>query len=323
MDCLFCGHSLAALSEAGLPVRERVAFDPVLGRLWQVCPSCLRWNAVPFEDRWIVLELCERVAASGRMLLESEHLSLLEAGAHQLIRVGTPPRAEFAVWRYSRLADASVRSGGLLRRLLRIPERPVGGVLGADYHGGVVTVPPAWIGSPFLEDGGLLTLLFSSVPLAAQCPNCAFPFMLEPAAFSEVRLARERQGLAVVADCALCKRTGVVALKAARPALRMALAVVSRKHRSVPRVKRAVEPLDRYGTAEDFLARLGKRGASLGSLSPRLRLALWLSLDEWAEAELLEAEWRAAEELAAIADGELTEVPGFVEFRNRIMGRLT
>jgi hypothetical protein len=321
MDCLFCGQELAPIGEHELPARERVAFDAVLGRLWQVCPACRRWNAVPFEDRWPILELCERTAASGRVLLQSEHLVLLQARSRQLIRVDRPPRVELSVWRYSRLTDPFSRSGGLVGSILRLPERPVGGVIGADYHGGVVTVPPAWIASPFLEHGGLLTLLFSSVPLAPECPSCGLPFALEPAAFADVRLVWERAGPAVVADCALCRQTGTVPLTAARPALRTALAVVSRRHRSVHRVKSGVEPLDRTGSGEAFIARLAKRDAVLGSLTPRLRLSLWLGLDEWAEAESLEAEWRTAEALASIADDELTEVAGFDEFRRRVMGQ--
>ncbi len=45
-----------------------------------------------------------------------------------------------------------------------------------------------------------------------------------------------------------------------------------------------------------------------------------MALDEQSEAELLEAEWREAEELAAIVDGELSQVRGFEEFRRRILG---
>ena len=39
-----------------------------------------------------------------------------------------------------------------------------------------------------------------------------------------------------------------------------------------------------------------------------------------AEAEALEAEWREAEELGAIMDGELTPVPGFEAFRRELRG---
>jgi hypothetical protein len=46
---------------------------------------------------------------------------------------------------------------------------------------------------------------------------------------------------------------------------------------------------------------------------------LIISLDELAEMEALESEWKGAEEMAAIMDGELTEIPGFDEFRQEIL----
>jgi hypothetical protein len=73
------------------------------------------------------------------------------------------------------------------------------------------------------------------------------------------------------------------------------------------------------GGAEAFVARLGRERLALGELGTGLRLALGMVLDEMAETEALEREWREAEELAAIMDGELTEVPGFKEFRRRVL----
>jgi hypothetical protein len=50
------------------------------------------------------------------------------------------------------------------------------------------------------------------------------------------------------------------------------------------------------------------------------RAGLLIALDEAAEIEALEAEWQMAEELAAISDGELSEVPGFDAFRREVLG---
>ena len=49
------------------------------------------------------------------------------------------------------------------------------------------------------------------------------------------------------------------------------------------------------------------------------RAGLIITLDEMAEIEALEREWKEAEEMAAILDGELSEVPGFESFRKRIL----
>jgi hypothetical protein len=58
----------------------------------------------------------------------------------------------------------------------------------------------------------------------------------------------------------------------------------------------------------------------LGDLDRLERVALRIALDERAETEALEAEWREAEEIAAIMDGELTLVEGFQAFRERVLG---
>ena len=58
----------------------------------------------------------------------------------------------------------------------------------------------------------------------------------------------------------------------------------------------------------------------MGEMEEGERVALKIALDEEAEIEALEDEWRNAEEIAAIMDGELTEVPGFEEFRQRVLG---
>jgi hypothetical protein len=269
-----------------------------------------------------VLEACERAARdNAKVLLQGEHLCLLQTTAGQLIRVGRPPRAELAQWRYSDLlAPFFTRPRGLLARLMNLPVRPAGGNIGLDYHGGVATVPLPWIASPFIEDGGMLTMLFSSVPFAHRCPACRHPLLIAPHAFADVRLTRDAGRVVAAANCAVCAGDVAVSLHAARRALRLGLAIVTRSRWAAAHVKRAVSPIDRAGGPRDFIDRLARNDATLGMLSPFQRMALGISLDEWAEIEVLEAEWRRAEELAAIMDGELTDVPGFPEFRRHVSG---
>ena len=78
-------------------------------------------------------------------------------------------------------------------------------------------------------------------------------------------------------------------------------------------------PIERLGGPAAFVDGLCRRDAQLGSMAGRDRLALWISLDEQAEAEALEAEWKRAEELACILDDELTDLPGFDAFRARVL----
>jgi hypothetical protein len=321
MQCFYCASDLGATSVEGSSARERLAYDPWLGRLWRVCPNCRRWSAALLDERWEVLEACERAARrDSKLLLEGEHLCLLQTSAGQLIRVGRPPRAELARWRYSDLLDSFARPRGLLARLMNLPVRPAGGNIGADYHGGVATVPLPWIASPFIEDSGILTVLFSALPLAPRCPACSHSLLIAPHDFANVRLTRDGGRVATAAKCAVCGTDVAVSLAAARPALRLGLAIVSRSQRAAANVMRAVLPVDRTGGPKDYIENLAGRDRTLGMLSPRQRLSLWISLDECSEIDVLEAEWRRAEELAAIMDDELTDVPGFREFLRRVTG---
>lgn len=319
LTCFFCEEDLEELTPDEMPV-ERIAYDPGLGRLWHVCPECQRWNPVPLDERWEMLEACERWASdAGEVLLKTEHLTLLSVGDGQLVRVGDAIRPEFADWRYShRLQRFAIREPGfLVRALLRLPARQAGD---HDIRTGEAAAMPAgpWVGTPFYEHGSILTTIFSQVPLAEACSSCGNPLIIRPAAFGDVEVLRDGSHLVAAAQCELCRERSIVDLKSARPALRLALAIVNLKHRSPKKIAGAAAPIEQSGSALKFVESLAVNGATIGWLSPKLRLALWMALDEWAEADALEAEWRIAEEVTAISDEELTEVPGFEEFRARV-----
>jgi hypothetical protein len=130
-----------------------------------------------------------------------------------------------------------------------------------------------------------------------------------------------RAGL--VATCALCDTEVVVPLDRARPALRMGLSILDTGPAAREVGEEAGAALDRVGGTTTLLRGLARLGAPLGELGRTERVALGIALDARAEADALAAEWREAEELAAIADGELTEVPGFRAFRDRVLGEGT
>ncbi len=329
-DCFFCGAELPALDPERLPAGERIAYDPKLGRLWRVCPECTRWNVVPLEDRWEVLERCERLVADhGELLLTATNLALYWIGAvhvgGQLVRVGEPTRLDYADWRYSAHLDEFPlqRRRGWIERLLALPERPVANLeprLGGQYDapGGAISL--RWLGRPFVEHGTLLTGLFMDVPLAETCPSCGGPFVIEPQTFGDTRLMLTGRGPELAAGCGLCGDEGSVPLLEARPTLRAAIAIVERGQRSPLLVEAAAKPIDRAGGATGFLRKLAGNGMDMASLHEHERLALWFALDEEAEAEALEAEWRRAEELESIFDRDVSEVKGFDEFRARVLG---
>ncbi len=100
--CLFCHRDLP--SNEGVehfPVGRRVAFDPVRGRLWAVCPACRRWNLAPMEERWEALEELEKaVKDRARLLSQTDNIALLRTPELEIVRVGRANLTEEAWWRY-------------------------------------------------------------------------------------------------------------------------------------------------------------------------------------------------------------------------------
>ena len=100
--CLFCHRELPANeSLEQFPIGRRVAYDPVRGRLWAVCPSCRRWNLAPIEERWEALEELEKtVKDRARLLSQTDNIALLRSGELEIVRVGRANLTEEAWWRY-------------------------------------------------------------------------------------------------------------------------------------------------------------------------------------------------------------------------------
>lgn len=316
MTCVFCDYDLD-------DPRTRPAYDPWLGRLWRVCPSCKRWNVTPLEERWEAMEEYERSARdAGRSVLRTEHLDLVETGSGQLIRVGRAPRPELAGWRYGDILPHA-RAGGLLAWLRRLVLGMPTSAFGYNAGYGVGFFEPTetghWFTSPFIDDASTLTAAFLHVPLARTCPACGGPLALAPWRFQGIRLLADGDQPTLVAICALCEEEVALPAAQARPALRLGLSIVNRRLVQRPVVEEAARQLDRSNGPSGMLRRLANAGLTVGEIPVTDRLALGMALDEQSEADLLEAEWREAEELAAIVDGQLTEVDGFAEFRRKVL----
>ena len=100
--CLFCNGSLGENTAIEIfPVGKRLAFDPAKGRLWVICRRCERWNLSPLEERWEAIEECERRFRDTRLRTSTANIGLarLQEGL-ELVRIGVPQRPEFAAWRY-------------------------------------------------------------------------------------------------------------------------------------------------------------------------------------------------------------------------------
>jgi hypothetical protein len=136
--------------------------------------------------------------------------------------------------------------------------------------------------------------------------------------FQDVQLLTVGGNLGVLTSCGLCNQEVTLDLQAVRPALRLALGLVT-PGGSIQRIATDVaQGLDEEGGAQGFLTSLAGPMASLGNLTTFERSSLIISLDEVAEMEALEAEWREAEEMASIMDGELSDVPGFEVFKAKL-----
>ena len=69
-----------------------------------ICTSCARWNLSPLDERWEVIESCERLYRDTPKRLSSDQVGLakLKEGI-VLVRIGDPVFPEYASWRYGRV----------------------------------------------------------------------------------------------------------------------------------------------------------------------------------------------------------------------------
>jgi hypothetical protein len=319
-SCLFCHGDLGAnASVEHLPIGRRIAFDAGKGRLWVVCKKCERWNLTPFDDRWEAIDECERLFRGTTMRLSTDQIGLarLREGT-ELVRIGEPMRPEFAAWRYGdQFGRRRVRHGLLVGA----------GILGI---GGLILVPKL-VGIS-LGGGGLWNLINPAMQSVKARRTVARVPLDNGAALPVTQLQVEHTRL-------LPQTTGwglhiperkrnwrgkplgdLVVLQgdAAQHALQQILPRVNRQGASRQRVKEAVQVLEGAPSTESLVGRVtaspgtywtDKKAGYLQHLAPAVRLALEMGTHEdaerrWLAGELLELEeaWRAAEELAAIAD---------------------
>jgi hypothetical protein len=103
--CTFCYGPLGTngILET-FPIARRVAFDPKKAIVWAVCPGCTRWNLVPIEERWEVVDECDRRFRHTNLRYSSGNIGLAWlADDLELVRVGPALRPEFASWRYGKI----------------------------------------------------------------------------------------------------------------------------------------------------------------------------------------------------------------------------
>ena len=101
-NCIFCSAALGSNdSIEHFPVGKTLAFHGAKGRLWAVCPKCARWNLAPFDERWEAIEEAEKGFRDTRLRVQSENVGLAKLrDGTRLIRIGAALPGELALWRY-------------------------------------------------------------------------------------------------------------------------------------------------------------------------------------------------------------------------------
>lgn len=316
--CLFCNASLGAnrvLEE--FPVGRRLAFDAARGRLWVVCGRCERWNLTALEERWEVIEECERLFSGTRLRVSTEQVGLarMKEGL-ELVRIGEPQRPEMAAWRYG---DQFGR-----RRRVALVRAGLGiGAFGAVVAGGLaVGIGIGMVGTSL---GQLTRRIIDGSPdrVIAMLPSEGDMVKLRRKHLPGAKLVSGDRGGEWSLQIELKQRRlhygGPEALRAAAqllPALNRYGATARQVGSAVDFVERAGAPEAVFGSAA-WLQR-GTGAESLAKLPYTVRLALEMAAHEESERRALEGElaeleraWREAEEIAEISDSLL--VPTAVE----------
>jgi len=326
-SCLHCSNALGHNTQIdAFPVGRQLAFDAANGRLWVVCAACGRWNLTPLEERWEAIEQCERLFRATPLRASTGQIGLAQLPDRmQLVRIGAPDRPEFAAWRYGRVFAARRRKAFVLA-----------GAVAATAVGAWAfrTLNPSAFGA--MSIGALLPQMGNYIalyrltlkPIATITAPDGTARVLRGRDIGQLRLesGSDASGwqLRVMGrsahDEAITLQGG-----AAERVLTRALAAANQTGGGSSAVESAVALLADAGSPAAFVRGYLQRtgGAIADPMWSRMTpewLALEMALHEDAERvamsgalAALEASWREAEEIAAIADGLL--LPRFITDR--------
>jgi hypothetical protein len=327
-NCIFCSADFGSNeSIQTFPVGRQLAFDGWRGRLWAVCQSCGRWNLAPIEERWEAVEQAEKLFRDARLRVQSENVGLASlADGTRLVRVGHAIPGELAAWRYG---TQLLRRR---RRYLIVTGMAVAGAA-ALYSG--LAASGASVGAAILASKGFKRRreqrVLHRVP-PAQDPS-GVGAVIRHWHLAGMDLHSDRAGLGFqmrvrnahltrpprLSRDALRSSDGMLVITGdhARALLGRAMVLVNRKGATTTTLREANRILADAGSADRVLREAALGGAALGEYAgpvPEVlqgpgALAVEMALNEQSERRALEGElaaleaaWREAEEIAAIAD---------------------
>lgn len=278
-----------------------------MGRLWVVCPRCSRWNLTPFDDRLERIESVARAASQGRIAASTDQIALIRWERYDFVRVGKPPRVELATWRYGeRLRN---RQRERLKVVVPLTVAAIGLGIAANVAAGGGFGVVVW-NIHRIADWMYLRLVGGRKVRLIESPICAHCGALMQLRARHVQHARvvpdTHADMAVVLSCPQCRQEGAqLAGIDAIQVLRQGLTYLNLKRGGRRKAEDAAREVDQVGGADRLVRDIALRELTLRSLRPERGLALEMAVDERAEVEELERQWREAEEIADIADGTL------------------
>jgi hypothetical protein len=308
--CAFCNAPFDGDGgPSGLGVGRRLAFDEWRSRLWVVCSRCSRWNLTPLDDRLERIEAVARAARDeGRVAAATEQVALIRWQRYDFVRVGKPLRVELSTWRYGERLRTRQRERmkvvlpltALAVGLGIVANVAAGGGLGVFVWNLHTLVDRAYVGIV-----GNRRVLLAEPPI---CVHCGTLMQLRARHVQHARVVPDAHAeVAVVLSCPKCRREGaqLTGLDAVQ-VLRQGLTYLNVSRSGRRKAEDAARVVDQVGGPDRLLHDVARREVTLRSLRPERRLALEMAVDERAEVEELERQWREAEEIAEIADGTLS-----------------
>ena len=308
-SCAFCNAAFDGDGgPSGLGIGRRLAFDEWKGRLWVVCPRCSRWNLTPFDDRLERIEALARAASAGRIAASTEQVALIRWQQYDFVRVGKPPRVELATWRYGERLRSRQRDR--LKVVVPLTVAAIGLGIAANVAAGGGFGVIVW-NIHRIADGIYLRIVGGrKVNLLESpiCAHCASPMELRARHVQHARVVPDsRADMAVVLSCPRCRREGAqVTGVDATQVLRQGLTYLNLARGGRRKAEDAARDVDGVGGPDQLVRDIARRELPLRSLRPERGLALEMAVDERAEVQELERQWREAEEIADIADGTLS-----------------
>ena len=307
--CAFCnGRFDGDGGPSGLGVGRRFAFDEWRGRLWVICPKCARWNLSPLEDRWERIEALARAAHAGHLVAATDQVALLRWQRYDLVRVGKPPRVELAPWRYGERLRARQRERAKV--VIPLTLAAIGLGIAANAAAGGSLGVFAWnlhaLGDwAYVQIVGNRRVALAEPPI---CERCGTAMQLRAKHVQHARLVADtRADFAVLLSCPRCHQEGAMLTgQEAAQVLRPGLAYLNVRRSSRRRAEEAARVVDQSGGPDRLIHDIARRELTLRSLRAERQLALEMAVDEQAEVQELERQWREAEEIAGIADGTLS-----------------